>query len=289
MTFINRSDRVLISPPKLSDVRTNNKTNGKKYLNYSDDDVKRLLLEWYESGKTIRQFWMGERLIPRVTLQRHAKFSKLQDLRNDGESVDRARFCVDNYLATLLENKKNRTEKAIEGNKYLADHEEEYIYGLIRMMAAIGYGIGKPEALDIIDQLCFFDVPEIARFDISNHVLDRILSNRKDLKTVAGASLCPQRAVKATVDTRDAMLVKLDAFIQFLNKDGYVPWKSYSDIPKDSIYNMDEVGTDTTKHRGKVLASIWDSIRQYTITPEGDGKMNMHLTCCLTSRADGEF
>jgi hypothetical protein len=52
---------------------------------------------------------------------------------------------------------------------------------------------------------------------------------------------------------------------------------------------MDEVGTATTKHRGRVLGSILDSTRQYTITPEGDGKMNMHLTCCLTSRADGKL
>ena len=106
---------------------------------------------------------------------------------------------------------------------------------------------------------------------------------------MVGASLCPQRANKATVDTRDAMFAKLDAFVKHLHAAGYVKWKSYGDIPKKSNYNMDEVGTDTTKHRGKILCSSLDSMRNYTITPEGDGKMNMHLTVCLTSRAYGKF
>jgi hypothetical protein len=115
------------------------------------------------------------------------------------------------------------------------------------------------------------------------------LKKHPDLKNVAGASFCPQQACKATVETRDAMFTKLDAFVKNMHAAGYLKWASYGDIPKHCIYNMDEVGTDTTKHRGRVLGSILDSIRQYTITPEGNGKMNMHLTCCLTSQADGKL
>lgn len=153
----------------------------------------------------------------------------------------------------------------------------------------MGYGVGRAEARALIDGIVNADRPDISEYVCSKIVLDAFLKRHPDLKNVAGASLCPQRACKATVETRDAMFAKLDAFVRNMHASGYFKWKTYAEIPKHCIYNMDEVGTDTTKHRGKVLGSILDSTRQYTITPEGDNKMNMHLTCCLTSRADGKF
>jgi len=34
---------------------------------------------------------------------------------------------------------------------------------------------------------------------------------------------------------------------------GEIPWLTYSDIPADVIYNMDELGNDTTKHQNKII------------------------------------
>ena len=55
------------------------------------------------------------------------------------------------------------------------------------------------------------------------------------------------------------------------------------------IYNMDEVGADTTKRRGKILVFGKDYSRVFQLTPEGDGKMNIHVTACVTTRADGKY
>jgi hypothetical protein len=74
-----------------------------------------------------------------------------------------------------------------------------------------------------------------------------------------------------------------------------VPWESYNDIPKQSIFIMDKAAsTDTTKHRYRVIAADnLSTVRQFALTPDGDGKMNtVHITLlCLTSgtRADGIF
>jgi hypothetical protein len=70
---------------------------------------------------------------------------------------------------------------------------------------------------------------------------------------------------------------------------GKVPWRSYREIPGKKIYNMDEASADTTKHRSKVIADEADIIRKYTETPEGYDKMNMHITACLTTCADGKL
>jgi len=50
------------------------------------------------------------------------------------------------------------------------------------------------------------------------------------------------------------MLFKLNSYIEMLHamEDIDVPWKWYSDIPAEFIYNMDEIGNDMTKHRSKV-------------------------------------
>jgi hypothetical protein len=75
------------------------------------------------------------------------------------------------------------------------------------------------------------------------------------VKLISAGLLDPARARKATRATRDAVFYKLNAFIQNLNCMGKVPWKSYKDVPCQSIYNMDEASTDTTKHRSKIIAN----------------------------------
>ena len=97
------------------------------------------------------------------------------------------------------------------------------------------------------------------------------------IKIVAAASLDPKRAWQATEDTRDAVFCKLRSHITMLHAIGYIPWKNNSDIPASSIYNMDELGNDTTKHRNKVLYKKTDlaseeasNTQAFMQTSEGD-------------------
>jgi hypothetical protein len=59
---------------------------------------------------------------------------------------------------------------------------------------------------------------------------------------------------------------------------------------------MDKVAKDTTKHKKKPVVAKLDKYgkktsdqRFFCITPEGDGKMNQHITCALTSHANGMY
>jgi hypothetical protein len=54
--------------------------------------------------------------------------------------------------------------------------------------------------------------------------------------------------------------------------------KSFSDVPAHCKYGMDEVGTDTTKRMGKILVPAKLLGLLFQITPEGDNKMNHHIT-----------
>jgi hypothetical protein len=108
---------------------------------------------------------------------------------------------------------------------------------------------------------------------------------RSDLRT--GASIDIARAEKANEDTRDTMFMKLDEYVYLLYRMGMSPWERWADVPARNKYNMDEVGTDTTKRRKRVYAEE-SFLPLFRITAEGDGKMNRHITLCITTRADGE-
>jgi hypothetical protein len=117
------------------------------------------------------------------------------------------------------------------------------------------------------------------------------MGRHKELIKIVQASLMdPKRAEQATEDTRDAMFFELDAYIKSLHEMGRVSWKSYKEIPKDNLFNMDEIGDDTTKHRSKIVADKGATMaRMFQMTPEGDCKMNMHVTACITTCANGRY
>jgi hypothetical protein len=99
------------------------------------------------------------------------------------------------------------------------------------------------------------------------------------VKLKTPASFDPKQAEKATEETQDLMFSRLEYYVELLNKLDLVPsWKSFSDVPGHCKYRMDKVGTDTTKRMGPL----------FQITPEGNNKLNHHITLCIASRADGK-
>jgi hypothetical protein len=70
---------------------------------------------------------------------------------------------------------------------------------------------------------------------------------------------------------------------------GKIPWKLFLEVPRDAIYNMDKVGNDTTKNRFKGIADVETMACMFQLTLEGDGKMNIHITTCITTCANGKL
>jgi hypothetical protein len=123
---------------------------------------------------------------------------------------------------------------------------------------------------------------ERTQYEWSEKVLDQLLKNHKELvKLVSADSLDPAWVKKASKQTRDVMFKKLDCCICNLHV--------MKRVPRQVIYNMDEVRTDSTKRWAKVIASAEEMLQHFQITPEGHGKMNMHITACITTRANGKF
>jgi 3-keto-L-gulonate-6-phosphate decarboxylase len=259
---------------------------------YTISDVVKDLIRFYEMapGISMTQFLGYHSSIPKTTFLRHYTDSLLRDMKKRNEPVARARITAGVYLANLLKKKSKRTVKASWTNRYLTHDEELAFVQLMRILGNMGHGVTHEEALGIIDEYVHQDIDERERIECSEKVLRSILNRNKDIKLASAGSIDPARAKKANEDTRDAVFTKMDCYVKNLYAMGLTPdWKSYKDIPNTCIYNMDEVGTDTTKHRSKVICDAAETIRKYCQTPEGDGKMNMHITACLTTRADGTY
>jgi hypothetical protein len=260
---------------------------------YTPADIKKDAIVFYlEKNVSVRQFCHKAKktAIPFSTFHRHIRLSGLGLLKKQNKPVEQAEAVLNEYISKLKHNTTNRTKTASASHRYLTDNEELAIVQLCRVLANMGQGVSKQEVLLMIDEYLHIEEDDRRRVDCSAKILRGLFERHTDLvKIVAACSIDPQRAKKANTETRDAVFVKLDCYIKSLHAMGLVPWKSFSDVSKKSIYNMDEVGTDTTKHRSKIVADALTMIRKFLITPEGDGRMNMHITACITTRSDGIF
>jgi hypothetical protein len=259
---------------------------------YLPADVARDLIQYYIKAPAVEMaaFCKCETTIPRSSFQRHFNASGLSVLKAQDKPIEVARAAAAAYARVLAISKKKRTVKAAALNRYLTEQEELSLVQLIRLMASMGHGVTKPDVLSLIDEYVNLEEDERDSVEVSEKLLRGLFARHKDLiKLVSSGSLDPARARKATKETRDNVFFKMDAYIRSLHAMGKIPWKSFSEVPNDVIYNMDEVGNDTTKRRSKVIADVTTMTRMFQLTPEGDGKINMHITACITSRADGKL
>jgi hypothetical protein len=158
-------------------------------------------------------------------------------------------------------------------------------------MGSCGAGVSKDELLEIVNSYIHHHKDARLIEPATMSLVEQLMARHEELvKLVSASSMDPQRAKQATKETRDAVFFKLDSYVKTLHAMGLVEWKSFKDVPAEDMLNMDEVGADTTKHRKNVIADkVADWARIFQVTPEGDGKMNMHVTLCITTCGNGLF
>jgi hypothetical protein len=151
--------------------------------------------------------------------------------------------------------------------------------------------VGRDELLDMANSYIHHHADARMTQPATMNLVDHLLKRHRELAKLVSASLLdPQRAKQATKETRDAVFFKLNCYVKTLYAMGLCKWESYKDVPDQDKFNMDKVGADTTKHRKKVIADkVADWARIFQVTPEGDGKMNIHVTLCITTCGNGRF
>jgi hypothetical protein len=279
-------DKVVIGSNKIVD--------RKKYKHWVDKDIAKEALDFYVKpcGYGLTQFCAQPgRKVPLTSLKRCLKDCNIFEMKRLGKPIREADVALRVKLAKKKKNEKARVSAAGVANRYLTDNEELAIVQMCRVLSMCGRGVTKDELLNITNE--YIHHHEDARLiqDATRKITRGLMGRHKELvKIVQASSMDPKRAEQAIEDTRDAMFFKLDSYIKSLYEMGHVSWKSYKEIPKENLFNMDVVGNDTTKHRSKIIADkVAIMARMFQMTPEGDGKMNMHMTACITTCVNGRY
>jgi hypothetical protein len=266
-----------------------------KYCKWTSADMIKYQLQFYKHPHvvSIKEFYKNNLLgtrIPEKTFGTYWRESGLKTLKESGTDIGMAQIAIESHVAHAKKNAKKQTIPASEGNRYLTEQEEKTIVHMALAIGKAGRGVDRDELLEMINSVVNNSVDEREREQATEKVVKDILARHPLLmKLVNAGSLDPLRAKKANKKTRDTVFSKLQAQTRGLYAAGLIPWKNYCDIPSYLVYNMDEVGTDTTKHRRKVIADKRNIFQRiFTITPEGD-RMKGHITACVTTRADGKF
>ena len=171
----------------------------------------------------------------------------------------------------------------------MTDKEEKILEQICVLLCDCGRGLEESELIQIMSDIKNRNVDKCNHTKILYHCMQDFLKrNGVHSRVNDTSSLDPKRAKQADEETRDSIFAKLHNYIRLLHEMRLLKETSYSQIQPHRIYNMDEVGLDTTRRRAKLIANAATVNRIFQITPEGDGRMNTHVTIAVTSRADGK-
>ena len=323
-TFITKESIEALSPSVQSFILTMTNAQSipkdtKRYLQYCNTDLEHCLLQFCMSSHATKAEDVllsyrakSEVEIPISTF--YAKFKKEVTINNDKklslkdiqsnvrkiyvnknmtlpeEDLEFAncKSIAEKIIKQLFDTKRNNQRKQRndlhQSNCILTAEEELYVTQLCTILANCGHGLDVDEV-----RVCMNIIAPLPDGMPHSETASRnFIKRHPELKLSGSSGIDPQRASQATDAVRETYFCKLDSYIDVLYNLGKIKWKSFADIPPRLIYNMDEVGSDTTKRRNKVVKEADATIRVFTITPEGD-KMPFHVTTCVTSRSDGQY
>ena len=278
-----------VNPPKKKSKQTEAQKDEKQ------GKWKDILVAFYKekTGMSQNEF-CKIRGLKSTTFKRHWRECGLPALKKrEGVCDEEVNHVLLIYFADKKAVSKKAREHAAKLCAYLTEDEQVSILQMCGLVALIGTGgVTDDDQLAIINEIVSEscdDVEEEDRIHVCREVLKRMQKKYSDVvKIKTPASIDPKRAEKATEETRDSMFSRMEYYVELLNKLGLSKWNSYADVPAHCKYGMDEVGTDTTKRMGKILVPADQLGPLFQITPEGDNKMNHHITMCITTRADGK-
>ena len=119
------------------------------------------------------------------------------------------------------------------------------IVHIVNLIAGMDMGICKTSCLEMISAVVSSRNDSKDYIKLIVKLPNGILRNNKILlKLILGNAIDPARVRQANKNVRDSVFVKMDNYIKLLYSMGKVPLSSFDNIPKENIYNMDQLATN---------------------------------------------
>ena len=207
-------------------------------------------------------------------------------MKNLGDPISEASVIYDKWCVSEKEKTSKKNKNNGSNEKAIPEGLEVFIREMIKQLALCGQGMGKKLARQIIEAAL---KDGCVNNSFSPKTLDRFVANY-DLECRSVKNIDPARISQVTPENRDAFFFRLDQVVKLVNMIDPINCNAtdWSKVCAELIYNMDELGTDPTKHTDVMLIPKEVSNRIFQSTPEGD-KNNSHLTVAMFSRSDGKY
>ena len=253
--------------------------------------MRELLIEYYLSKEDTREasFMKSKNLFNRrKSFHRHWVDSRMKEMKDQGEPITKALASYDKWIESRKEVRNRANKRNGSVNKAIPEDIENFMRDLIKQMALCGQGIGKKALTEFFTHALKDRTNENDR-TFSRSTLDRFIWNyHLECKTVK--NIDPVRIAQVTPENRDAFFFRIDQIVSLLHDIDPIncPWKSWKEVSSKNIDNMDEMGSDSTRHRDSMLIPKETTQRLFQSTPEGN-QVKAHITLAVFSRSNGHY
>lgn len=169
-------------------------------------------------------------------------------------------------MAVKIRNKKNAFKQ-----KVLPEEVESFMSIIVQELALFGKGLGRHTVKRVIEGCLKEYKISLKNSSYCYKTFERFLGRYncvcKNLKNID-----PACASQVTPENWTMMFANLDALVGVVHDidSQNCPWTRWDEVPARFKYNIDEMATDTTQHRNKIVLPKWIHERLFQSTPQGD-------------------
>jgi len=241
------------------------------------------LLDYYRITKvehiSVRNFVKKYPGLSRRTFQRWLTRSGLMEA-----SEEDAEPLIKKWVQDLVAKKYETGRLCGIGNRMFTDNEEKYILSTTQRCGEMGKGLRHSDLKKVAHGISGSNPSDAMLRDMRKRHPEIKLSLR------APKLLDHARAKQAKDIVRNVFFQNFEDVVRLLYEAGISPWEGAHEVPAECIFNMDEVGVDSTKGYSRIYCAASDcelKLSHAFVQSRGD-KMGRHITLCITSCANGE-
>ena len=234
--------------------------------------MRDLISEYYHSTESLHRFMKNKDLSKNYqSFKSHWEKSGMAAMKEDSVTLMEALKTYDRWIQegkTAIQ-KKNKINASKQ--KILPEEVESFMSFIIQEMALFGKGLGQRQVKNVIEGC-------LREYKVSKNnsaycakTFERFLSRYnfvcKNMKNID-----PACASQVTPENRTMMFANLDSLVGMVHEmdPQNCPWTRWDEVPARFKYNMDEMSTDPTQHRNKIVLPKWIHERLFQSTPQGD-------------------
>ena len=234
--------------------------------------MRNLISEFYHYAGSLFNFVNEKGLRSNyIAIQRHWKDSTLHELKDQSIPLMDALPVYDRFIQTEKEKQAQKNKKNASVQKKLPADFEAFMACLVTEMAMCGKGLGRLTVKSLIEGCLREYKLSDTKNAYSQKTFERFL-NEYDCTCKNVKNINPERALQVKPENRDIMFANLDSLVGLVNAvdPQNCPWTSWEEVPAKNKYNVDEMSTDPTSHRNKIVLPKWLHTALMQLTPQGN-------------------